>query len=96
MDLIITGCHSVLVPTLTDDEREKIEKDYGEVYVTDKQYRLPAYIDKRSTEWLNEGYYDIYHFTLENNWEHGNYGVFANGVLVESVSEYHLCNYNKI
>jgi hypothetical protein len=37
-DLVVTGCHSILVDHITEDQRSKINKDLGRVYVTDKKY----------------------------------------------------------
>jgi hypothetical protein len=55
--------------------------------VTDKKYRLLAYIDERAEPWNSEGTYTVYHFALENENERMNYGVYANGgLLVESSS----------
>lgn len=58
----------------------------GKVYVTDKHYRLPACVDKRSEPYPVGGTHRIYHFALENPDYYMNYGVYANGMLVESSS----------
>jgi len=83
-DLYITGAHSILVDTLTDAEREQTIKQLGKIFVTDKKYRLMASVDKRAEPWNSEGDYTIWHFALENEEEGWNYGVYANGLLVES------------
>lgn len=86
-DLYITGCHSILVDNLTDEQREKTIKELGRVFVTDKKYRLLACIDERAEPWCNEGTYTIWHFALENDDVKMNYGVYANGgLLVETCS----------
>jgi hypothetical protein len=86
-DLYITGCHSILVDKLTDIQREKTVKQLGNVFVTDKYYRLMACIDERAEPWASEGTYTIYHFALDNTNETMNYGVYANGgLLVETCS----------
>ena len=90
-DLIITGAHSILVPELEKDYEERIKKEYGEVFVTDGNYRLPAYIDRRSEIYEEEeGEIEIYNFALESESMHSNNGVFANGLLVESTTKFHI------
>jgi hypothetical protein len=86
-DLFITGCHSILVDSITDLERENTTKYLGGIYVTDKKYRLMACVDERAEPWVSEGTYNIWHFALESEHEVGNYGVYANGgLLVETCS----------
>ena len=85
-DLFITGCHSILVDSVTDKQREDTVHVLGDVYVTDKKYRLMAFVDERAEPWDSEGTYTIWHFALENTDYYMNYGVYANGLLVESSS----------
>jgi predicted secreted protein len=86
-DLYITGCHSILVDNLTNEQREQTIRQSGKVFVTDKKYRLMACIDKRAEPWCSEGTYTIWHVALENNDIKMNYGVYANGgLLVETCS----------
>jgi hypothetical protein len=86
-DLILTGCHSLLVNELTPEQREKTIKSLGRIFVTDGKYRLMASIDERAEPWKSAGTYPIWHFALENADENMNYGVFAKGgLLVETCS----------
>ena len=85
-DLVLTGKHSVLVNQLTKDEEEKTKKLLGKYYITDNKYRLPSCIDSRSSVYEVKGSYTIYHIALENANPYGNYGIYANGLLVESCS----------
>jgi len=86
-DLFITGCHSILVNSITDLEREYTIKYLGGIFVTDKKYRLMACVDERAEPWASEGTYTIWHFALESEHEVGNFGVYANGgLLVETCS----------
>jgi len=88
-DLVITGCHSILVDEFKDnEERDKsIEIHEGKLCMTDDKYRVPACVDKRTTIYDKLGLYTVYHFALENDDYYENYGVFANGLLVESTSK---------
>jgi hypothetical protein len=83
-DLYITGCHSILVAELTEDQREKTKAALGKIFVTDGLYRLMACIDDRAEPWTSLGSYTIWHFALEHTDIFMNYGVYANGLLVES------------
>ena len=86
-DLFITGAHSILVDKITDKERAELTAQFGNIYVTDRKYRLTAMVDERAEPWASEGKYTIWHFALENEDIKMNYGVYANGgLLVETCS----------
>ena len=85
-DLIMTASHAVLVFPFKEGEEEQAKKFYGRIFVTDKKYRLPVCLDKRATVYENEGTHTIYHIALEHDDIHMNYGIYANGLLVESCS----------
>ena len=89
-DLFITGCHSILVHALTDKQREETIQQLGQIYVTSKKYRLMAALDERAEPWESAGTYTIWHFALENDDYYTNYGVYANGLLVETCSRRYL------
>jgi hypothetical protein len=89
-DLVITGNHSVLIDNLSKEERGAIVNDMGRVFVTGNKYRLPAYLDNRNSLYDINGDYEIWHLSLENTDPKMNYGIWANGLLVETCSIYHL------
>jgi len=95
-DLIITGCHSILVGEFKEGEREKTEDVLGKIYVTDHKYRLPACVDKRADTYEVEGTFTIYHLALENDDYYMNYGIYANGLLVETCSRRYLKEISKM
>jgi hypothetical protein len=87
-DLVLTGCHCILVDDFkSEEEKEKTIEVNGDIYITDNKYRLPACVDKKTKVYENEGNHTIYHFALENNDYYMNYGVLANGLLVETTSK---------
>jgi len=87
-DLVLTGCHSVLVDFFVDQEqRAKTFEVLGYLYMTDGKYRLPACADENAEVYETPGEYIIYHFALEHEDYYMNYGVFANGLLVETTSK---------
>jgi hypothetical protein len=90
-DLVLTGNHSVLVDTITNEEREQIIETLGDIYVTDRKYRLPAFNDKRAEPYDKRGDFRIWNLALENDNYYANYGIYANGLLVETTS----CRYLK-
>ncbi len=86
-DLIITGCHAILIKNFKDQEQiEKTQEVLGKIYITDKHYRLPACVDERTKIFEEEGVHTIWHFSLEHSDYYMNYGVYANGLLVETTS----------
>lgn len=86
-DLYLTGCHSILVDTITDIQKEKTIQHLGEIFVTERKYRLMAFLDELAEPWASEGDYTIWHLALENIDEKMNYGIYANGGLtVETCS----------
>jgi hypothetical protein len=90
--IYITGCHSILVDNITQEERDKTVAQLGKIFITDKKYRLMAAIDKRAEPWVSEGKYTIWHLALENEDVKMNYGIYACGLLVESCSIHSLKN----
>lgn len=93
--LVITGCHSLLVNRFdSDDQRQRAIDVNGKVFVTDKKYRLPACVHAKTEVYPKAGKYTIYHFALENDEPTKNYGVYANGLLVETCSKRFLSTYS--
>jgi hypothetical protein len=91
-DLIITGGHSILIgDTITQEQIEKIKGVFDNtIYMTDDKYRLPACVDDRTSVYEVEGDFTVYHIALECDDYYMNYGIYANGLLVESCSKYFL------
>ena len=96
-DLFITGCHSTLVDELTDAQRQATKEQIGQIFVTDRKYRLMACVDERAQPWQSEGLYIIWHLALEHKDERMNYGVYVNGgLLVETCSINFLKNHSNM
>ena len=86
-DLYITGEHCTLRLDLTYAQVERIKDHMGRYYITDKQFRCPACLDERAEPYDREDKpVTIWHFALEHYDPYLNYGVYANGLLVESCS----------
>ena len=56
----------------------------GRIFVTDNKYRLIACVDNEAQPWTNEGIFNIYHLALDTNDININFGIYANGLLVET------------
>jgi hypothetical protein len=93
-DLYITGNHSILVESITQEQREREIELVGDVYGTDDKFRLMACIDERAEPYDKEGLFNIYHFALECDDCYMNYGIYANGLLVETTSKRYMREYS--
>jgi surface protein len=91
-DLVLTGCHSVLIDDFENEQQKEkaIEINSGRLCVTDGKFRLPACLENKASIYEQPGTYTIYHIALENDDYIMNYGVFANGLLVETCSKRYL------
>jgi hypothetical protein len=85
-DLFLTGGHSILVDELTEDQKEKTEKVWKGTRKIDDKYLLLTFIDENAEKIDDEQEYNVYHLALENDDENGQYGIYANGILTESMS----------
>lgn len=80
-DLVLTGDHSILVGSITDEQRKRMTEILGEIFVTENNYRLLAFLDNRAEPWSSMGEHTIWHFALESDNIYVNFGVYANGGL---------------
>jgi hypothetical protein len=95
-DLCITGEHCTLRLDITELHLNKIREHMGQVYITDDRFRCPACLDERAIPYEGIGPVTIWHFALEHDNAYWNYGVYANGLLVESCSIEHLVKRSKM
>jgi hypothetical protein len=92
-DLVITGGHSILVDSFENEQQEEeTKKILGEIFLTKNKLRLPVCLDKRSRVYEEKGEKTIYHIALEHIHYDCNYGIYANGLLVESCSQNYIDN----
>lgn len=91
-DLIVTGDHSILVDKLTQEEI-KLNKNNGMPICTiDKKYLLSACVSDKFKQITEAKIFTYYHFALKGITKYNRFGVYANGVLVETPP---LCNLEK-
>ena len=86
--LRLTGGHSVLIEDANSEQLSIIRASFGRIYITEGCFRLMAKDDPAAKPYSVPGIFPIYNFALEEEGEHQNYGVSADGVLVESSFEY--------
>jgi len=92
-DLYLTGSHAILKDSITEVENNKMTRLLK--YVNNKYNRkldekdkVIACFDNEFEQYNEQGYFNIYHIVLENNGNvEKNYGIYANGILVESTNE---------
>jgi len=89
-DLYITGYHSLLVDRLSPEEKYNVKNLLGDIYITDNKFRLPICLDKRAKMANINDNVTLYHIVLENKDDYMNYGIWANGILVESCPKINL------
>jgi hypothetical protein len=87
-DVIVTGRHGILVDELTEEEIAKTKKCGTKIrYIEDKTV-LPACASDKFERIISDQEYELWHFALESDDIHKNYGVYINdGILSESCSE---------
>jgi alpha-tubulin suppressor-like RCC1 family protein len=90
-DLVITGRHAILVDDfVSDEQRQDVIKLTGIIQKTDNKIHLPACVDNNSIVYETPGQYTVYHLALESEDKNTNYGIYANGLLVEACCEKYL------
>jgi len=85
-DLIVTGAHAILVSSFKNHQQEQTRDVLGDIYITGKFYRLPACVDNRTAIYEISGNHKIWNLSLEHTNYYFNYGIYANGLLVETAS----------
>jgi hypothetical protein len=91
-DLILTGGHSSLVDELSEEQKQRTTEYWKIFHKTDDKYRLLAVVDDKAIPYEEQGIFNIYHIALEHDNEMSNYGIYANGLLVESCCQNQLKN----
>ena len=92
-DLIVTGGHSILVDSLTEEET-KIELKYRKIMKIDDKFLLLACNNPDFERIIDTNVYTYYHIVLENEDKDGQYGIWANGILTETMSEDYFVGHN--
>jgi len=92
-NLVLTGCHSLLVEHIPVDRVEQTKELLGCIMVTEGMYRLPACLENCAVVYPCVGDFTVWHVCLEHDLPDHNYGIFVNGgLLVESCCISHFDN----
>jgi hypothetical protein len=97
-DLIVTGGHSILVDSISQEEQERLDKlglsDFPVKYKFDNKYLLLASVSDHFIPLTDNKKYTYYHLTLENNGDDNQqFGIWANEVLTETTCKNYLLNH---
>jgi len=95
-DLIISGGHSILVDKLYDNEKQIQRQTSSKTLKIDDKYMLFACASNKFEKMMNKNVYTYYHIVIDNTDElsvqnksmYKQYGIWANGILTESISQY--------
>jgi hypothetical protein len=91
-DLTITGNRSTLIHSATDAQKRQMIAVHGRIMVADKRFTLPCAADANAVPFIVEGAITIYDFSLVTAMKTMNYGVYANGLLVDCSSSVRMMN----
>jgi hypothetical protein len=91
-DLVITGNRSLLIPYVDDEQRRQMASILGRIVVTDKLFSLPAAANAHAVPYTVAGDITVYDFSVSHAIRTMNYGVYANGLLVDCSSMVNLMN----
>ena len=86
-DLILTGGHPILVDELSEQEVADTLNLWSECKKTDNKYRLLTQINSNATLYQIDEPKSMWDFVLENENIQQNFGIYANGLLTETMEE---------
>ena len=78
-DLYVNGGHSILVDTLTEEEKRLNLKFFGGYKKIGDKIRLPSHINQKAIPINDDFRYEMYHISTGEE-----EGIYANGILTES------------
>jgi hypothetical protein len=85
--LTLTGGHSVLVPSLTLEQETQTKILLGKTYQTDGLQRLMTCLIPEAQAAAQEQDVTVYHLSISHENRYINFGIYAEGLLVESCSQ---------
>ena len=85
-DLYVSGKHSRLVDELTQEQISSTLKIWSKLQQINDKYLLMACVDDLFTDVKDENIYDMYQIILQSDSASQQYGIYANGLLSESMS----------
>lgn len=95
-DLYVTGGHPILVDDLSIKQSKETIGVWGDILQVDDKYRLLTFLNEDAEVCNEKGIFNMYDLVLENDDIHKQYGIYANGLLTETMSEHYFMNYLSI
>ena len=87
-DLYVTGQHSILVDNLTKEQIIKSLSLWSHLIKIDDKFLLMSLANEKAEVVQDDKLYELYQIILENDNDNNRYGIYANGLLSESMSLY--------
>jgi hypothetical protein len=91
-NLVLTGRHSILVDDVNKEQLNKYHFSKN-MRVCDK-FKLPCFANGKAKVYEETGIFKIWSFCLKSDDETQNFGIYANGLLVESTNKKDINRYN--
>ena len=91
-ELFVTGQHSILVDKLSDEQEKKTLSIWSELLKIDDKFLLMSLVNEKAEIVYDSKLYDLYQIVLENDSDTKRYGIYANGLISETMS---LATFNK-
>lgn len=85
-DLYVSGQHSLLVDELSTKQINKMMNLWSQLLKIDDKFLLMAYADERYEKVCNDKEWELYQIVLEHDNNSCRYGIYANGILSETMS----------
>ncbi len=87
-DLYTSGQHSILVDKLTDEQTKLSLTKWSRILEIDEKKLLMAWVNSDFEPVIDNNQYDMYQIVLESDDVKKQYGIWANGILSETMSKY--------
>lgn len=85
-ELVLTGGHPILTSELSIKQISSQQKYWGDIPMIYDKFRLLTAINEKAYVYCGKGYYQLYDLILESMDGDENFGIYANGILTESMS----------
>lgn len=85
-DLYVSGQHSLLVDELSTEQINKMMRLWSQLLKIDDKFLLMAFADEKYQRVYDNNVWDLYQIVLEHEDNSGRYGIYANGLLSETMS----------
>lgn len=86
-DLYVTGQHSILVDKLTEKQKNDSLKYWSKLLKIEDKFLLQACVNEDFEDVKIKDEYILYQLVLEHENKNERYGIWANGILSETMSE---------